>query len=97
MTLEESRMRLFVTYKWAGNGCADVLMVEDPGGSLALELLLLQDALKVLHALLWVLHVSRQVAVEEADGVAEHWHAGAHTTFIPLKHQQEKKLFNHFE
>lgn len=32
--------------------CADLLVVKNPGGSLALELLLLQDALKVLHALL---------------------------------------------
>lgn len=31
---------------------ADLLVVKNPGGSLALELLLLQDALKVLHALL---------------------------------------------
>lgn len=64
--------------------CGDLLVVKNPGGSLALKLLLLQDAFKVLHALLWVLHVSRQVAVEEADGVTEHWHAGAHATFIPL-------------
>ena len=66
---------------------ADILVVENPGGSLALKLLLLQDALEVLHALLRVFHVSRQVAVQEADGVTEHWHAGAHSTFIPLWHR----------
>ena len=77
--------------------CADLLVVKNPGGSLALELLLLQDALKVLHALLWVFHMSRQVAVEEADGMAEHWHAGADTTFIPLwataSREEVKKYF----
>lgn len=77
-TNETVRMSVFMCL------CADLLVVKNPGGSLALELLLLQDALKVLHALLWVFHVSRQVAVEEADGMAEHWHAGADTTFIPL-------------
>lgn len=60
-------------------------MVQDPCGGLALELLLLQDALEVLHALLRVLHVSRQVTVQEADSVAEHRHAGADSAFIPLE------------
>lgn len=64
--------------------CADLLVVKDPGGSLTLELLLLQDALKILHALFGVFHVSRQVTVEEADGVTKHRHAGTHPTFIPL-------------
>lgn len=59
-------------------------MVKDPRGSLALELLLLQDALKILHALFGVFHVSRQVTVEEADGVTKHRHAGTHPTFIAL-------------
>lgn len=59
-------------------------MVKNPRGGLTLELLLLQDALKILHALIGVFHVSRQVAVEEADGVTEHRHAGTHPTFIPL-------------
>lgn len=77
-------LSLFVTDISECKGCADLLMVKNPGGGLALKLLLLQDALEVLHALIWVFHVSRQVAVEEADGVAERWHAGAHTTFIPL-------------
>lgn len=58
-------------------------MVENPSSGLALKLLL-QDALKVFHSLLRVLHVSRQVAVEEANGVTEHGHAGAHSTFVPL-------------
>lgn len=61
-----------------------LLVVKNPSGNLALKLLLLQDALKVLHALIGVFHMSRQVAVEEADGVTEHRHAGAYPTFIPL-------------
>lgn len=69
--------------------CWDLLVIQNPDGRLALKLLLLQDGLKVLHALFWVLHVSRQVAVEEADAVTEHWHAGANTTFIPLQHKQQ--------
>lgn len=36
---------------WVYTVRADLLMVENPDGSLALKLLLLQDALKVLHAL----------------------------------------------
>ena len=52
--------------------CTDLLVVKNPSGSLALKLLLLQDALKVLHALVRVFHVSRQVAVEEADAVTKH-------------------------
>lgn len=72
-------------------------MVKHPGGSLALKLLLLQDALKVFHALLGVFHMSRQVAVEEADGVAKHWHAGTHTTFIPLKHNQAEGMLNNIQ
>lgn len=67
------------------------LMVKNPSGGLALKLLLLQDALKVLHTLFRVFHVSWQVAVQEADGVAKHWHAGAHTTFVSLKQAQAEK------
>lgn len=64
--------------------CANLLVVKNPRGSLTLELLLLQDTLEILHALFGVFHVSRQVTVEEADGVTEHRHAGTHPTFIPL-------------
>lgn len=66
--------------------CVDLLVVKNPRGGLTLKLLLLQDALKILHALLGVFHVSRQVTVEEADGVAKHRHAGTHAPFIPLSH-----------
>lgn len=68
---------------------AHSLVVQNPSGSLTLKLLLLQDALKILHALVRVFHVSRQVAVEEADGVAEHGHPCTHATFIALPHQQQ--------
>lgn len=66
-------------------------MVEHPCGSLAFKLLLLQDALKVLHALLRVLHVGRQVAVQETDGVTEHRHARTHTPFITLQQEWRKE------
>lgn len=66
-------------------------MVKNPRSSLTLELLLLQDALKVLHALIWVFHVSWQVAVKEADGVAEHGHSGTYATFISLGHRQQRE------
>lgn len=65
------------------------LVVQHAGGCAPVELLLLQDALKVLHSLLKVPHVSWQVAVEEADGVAEHSHPGTDASFISLK--SEKK------
>lgn len=65
-------------------GRSSSLVVQHSRGGLALELLLVQDALEVLHALLRVLHVCGQVAVQEADGVAEHGHAGTHTPFVSL-------------
>lgn len=68
---------------------AHSLVVQDPSGSLTLKLLLLQDAFKIFHALVRVLHVSRQMAVEEADGVAEHGHSCTHATFVALGHQQQ--------
>ena len=65
------------------------LVVQYAGGGAALKLLLLQNALKVLHALVQVPHVSWQVAVEETDGVTKHGHPGADTTFITLGIQRE--------
>lgn len=59
-------------------------MVQHTRGGRALELLLLQDGLEVLHALLGVLHVRRQVAVEEAERVSEHGHPGADAALVPL-------------
>ena len=59
-------------------------MVQHPRGGAALELLLLQDALKVLHALLQVPHVRGQMAVEEADRVAKHHHPRTHSPLIAL-------------
>lgn len=60
-------------------------MVQHSGGSASFKLLLLQDAFKVLHALLQVPHVSRQVTVEKADGVTEHGHPRTDASFIPLR------------
>lgn len=59
-------------------------MVQYPGGAASVKLLLLQDAFKILHPLLQVPHVSRQVTVEEAHRVAKHCHPRAHAPFIPL-------------
>ena len=66
-------------------------MVQYTSGIAALKLLLLQDALKVLHPLLQVPHVSRQVTVEEAQRVSEHRHPRADTPFIPLRARGETK------
>lgn len=52
--------------------CTNLLMVKNTSGSLTLKLLLLQDALEVLHPLIGVFHVSRQVAVEKANAVTKH-------------------------
>lgn len=60
-------------------------MIQHPGGGPSFELLLLQDALKVLHPLLQVPHVSGQVTVEEAHGVSENGHPCANATFVPLQ------------
>lgn len=45
-------------------------MVSDLRGVIDVEVLLLQDVLKLVHALQSVVHVSRKVAVEEANHVA---------------------------
>lgn len=60
-------------------------MIQHAGGRSSLKLLLLKDAFKVLHPLLQVPHVSRQVTVEKAHRVTERRHSGADATFIPLK------------
>lgn len=62
----------------------DPLVVQHTRGGRAIKLLLLQDALKVLHALLQVPHVSRQVTVQETHRVAEHRHPRTYTPFITL-------------
>lgn len=80
--------KLHVTVHTCACVLCDSLVILNPDGCLALKLLLLQDALKVLHALIGVFHVSRQVAVEEADAVTEHRHAGANATFIPLQRRR---------
>ena len=65
-------------------------MVQHTGGRPSVKLLLLLDAFKVLHPLLQVPHVSRQVTVEEAQRVAEHRHPRADAPFISLKSEKEK-------
>lgn len=59
-------------------------MVQHASGSPSLKLLLLQDAFKILHALLQVPHVSWQVTVEKAHRVSKHCHPCTDTPFIPL-------------
>lgn len=60
-------------------------MIQNTSGPLDIKLLLLQDALEVIHTLILVFHVSRQVAIEEADAVAKHGHSGTNAAFIPLQ------------
>lgn len=61
------------------------LVIQHTHSRAALELLLLQDAFKILHPLLQITHVSRQVAVEEAHRVSENHHACTYAPFIPLR------------
>lgn len=67
------------------------LVVQHAGGCAPIELLLLQDALKILHSLLQVPHMSWQVAVEKADRVAEYGHPGTDAPFISLRSEEKKK------
>lgn len=60
------------------------LVVQHAGRSSSIKLLLLQNALKVLHPLLQVPHVSGKVAVQKAHRVAEHRHSGTDPAFIAL-------------
>lgn len=59
-------------------------MVQYASGGSSFKLLLLEDALKVLHSLLQVPHVSWQVTVEKTHRMAKHCHPHADTPFIPL-------------
>lgn len=61
------------------------LMVQYTCSIPSFKLLLLEDAFKVLHPLLQVPHVSRQVTVEKAHWVAKDCHPRTNTAFIPLK------------
>ena len=60
-------------------------MVQNTSGIPPFKLLLLKDAFKVLHPLLQVPHVSRQMTVEKAHWVAEDCHPRTDAAFIPLK------------
>lgn len=72
-------------------------MVQHPRGSASFKLLLLQDAFKVLHALLQVPHVSGQVTVKEAHRVAEHRHPRTDAPFIPLRGREKRAERGHNE
>lgn len=67
------------------------LVVQHTGGRPSVELLLLQDAFKVLHPLLQVPHVSRQVTVEKAHRVAKHCHPRADAPFISLRVRKKEQ------
>lgn len=62
-------------------------MVQDAAGCTSLKLLHVQDGGEVLLALLRLLQVRWQVAVEEADHVAEDGETDAHPTLVAL-HQK---------
>lgn len=62
-------------------------MVQDAAGCTSLKLLHVQDGGEILLALLRLLQVRWQVAVEEADHVAEDGEADAHPTLVAL-HQK---------
>lgn len=60
-------------------------MVPDVGGVGQVEVLCLQDVLQLIHALQSVVHVRRQVAVEEAHHMAVEGEAHGHSSFITLR------------
>lgn len=64
---------------------ACLLMVQNVGNIKPLEILHLQDSVKVLQPLVIIGHVWGQVAIDDADIVAIKFHADVNTPFIPLK------------
>lgn len=59
-------------------------MVPDIGGVGQVKVLCLQDVLQLVHALQSVVHVRRQVAVEEAHHVTVEGEPHGHPSFITL-------------
>lgn len=59
-------------------------MVSDAGGVGQVKVLCLQDVLQLIHALQSVVHVCRQMAVEEAHHVAVEGKPHGHSSFITL-------------
>lgn len=59
-------------------------MVQDVGDIISLKSQTLQDAVKVLQALVIVVHVGRQVAVDDADIVAVNLQTDGDSPFVPL-------------
>lgn len=51
-----------------------------------------QDMLKLVHAFRGVLHVSRQVTVEETQHVAVEGNADRHAPFVTLREQQMVRI-----
>lgn len=60
-------------------------MVQHPAPVVRVELLRLQDMLELVHALQSVVHVRRQMAVEEAHLVAVEREAHRHRPFVSLE------------
>lgn len=61
------------------------LVVQDVRGVVQVEVLLLQDVLKLINAVQGVVHVGREVTVEEAHHVAIEGKTHRHSPFIPLR------------
>lgn len=59
-------------------------MVQDVGDIISLKSQTLQDAVKVLQALVIVVHMGRQVAVDDADIVAIKLQTDVDSPFVPL-------------
>lgn len=59
-------------------------MVQDVGDITSLKSQTLQDSVKVLQALVIVVHVGRQVAIDDADIVAIKFQADIDSPFVPL-------------
>lgn len=60
-------------------------MVQNVRGVVQVEVLLLQDVLKLINAVQGVVHVGCKVAVEEAHHVAIEGKTHRHSPFIPLR------------
>lgn len=76
---------------WAGMGegrdefvASGSLMVQDVGDIKSLKSQTLQNSVKVLQALVIVIHMRRQVAIDDADVVAIKLQADVDSPFVPL-------------
>jgi hypothetical protein len=67
-------------------------MVQDVGDIISLKSQTLQDSVKVFQALVIVIHMRRQVAIDDADVVAIKLQADVDSPFVPLVEKVERRV-----